>query len=202
MTDPLAGRREAINERRIDVLVWPDDGTGCPVEVGQVFRLRTCNIEITRVSRLMKPARWKADFRRHFREGRPRFMKYGHGSSLEEREGMVSGEEWGATTLQTVINPEDRGRKDNLRVDAGPREPELVPADEIPDLAESRKAQLRFEQEMTRRRLDLDCEPLSRRVARLLALHESGEVNLNREFKAIAGKVAEGERKAKLRRAA
>ena len=53
MSDPLAGQREAINRGELQKLRFPG-GRPCPVEKGQVFKLRSCEIRIDRVQRRLK----------------------------------------------------------------------------------------------------------------------------------------------------
>lgn len=70
MTDPLAGQRRAINARTARILTWPHDA-GCPVKVGDRFKLASCEVEITRVKESIKPGRdplWVAEFTRHEQE--------------------------------------------------------------------------------------------------------------------------------------
>ena len=55
MKDPLAGHREAINRAQTTVLTYPADKP-CPLQVGMVFQLRACRVEIRQepVRRIMK----------------------------------------------------------------------------------------------------------------------------------------------------
>ena len=75
MRDPLQGQREAVNRGAIE-LIWPDKGKGCPVQPGQRFALRSCEIEVVVVWRV--PARagwtWRARFQRFYWEPRRWFL--------------------------------------------------------------------------------------------------------------------------------
>lgn len=66
MTDPLAGQRTLINEDRgARSLLWPDKGRGCPVKVGELYSLRRCGIEITRVHRVQRSCHRAEDLPAH-----------------------------------------------------------------------------------------------------------------------------------------
>lgn len=68
MTDPLAGKRTAIADGKLQVLRWPADRP-CPVNTGDRYPLRGgITIEIERVTRKLikgKGAEWHAVFIRH-----------------------------------------------------------------------------------------------------------------------------------------
>lgn len=68
--DPLAGQREAINNSEIEYLLFDDEGKGCPVKPGDIFKLRSCHIEITRCHRVQAKSvwKWRAEFRRQYPE--------------------------------------------------------------------------------------------------------------------------------------
>lgn len=192
MADPLAGKREAINDRQVDVLIWPDRGRGCPVVVGQVFHLRRFNIEITRIERLLKPrpARWKAEFTRIHREVTTvKLLKPGHGDTSDPRHAMTSGEEYGSPTLCSVDPLE------NVHNLAPPPEGEIPPADEVPDYQTSRENQRNYEQQMTRARLDHERLPLEARLAIVRRLAEAEGVDLGRQLAAIEQRIKAAESK-------
>lgn len=70
MTDALAGYREAINERKVTVLKWPASKP-CPVEKGERYKLRSCEVEIDTINRKLvkgKGAEWHVTFVRHERD--------------------------------------------------------------------------------------------------------------------------------------
>lgn len=193
-TDPLAGWRERINTGEVDAVWWLDDGTGKPVETGDVFQLRSCAIEITRVHRAQKGREfiWRAELIRTPRRADPvRLLAVGAGNG----HGYVSDDE-GAITLEDV-DP------DVLEVNLGewPCEPEAVPRDEIDNYTGSKLARARYEHEMEAQRRALDELPIAARVARILEAAENGQP-VGREVRAILGKVAAAERKLGLRRVA
>jgi hypothetical protein len=66
-SDPLAGYRRQINERKVAVLRFPASKP-CPVEPGQHHSLQSCVIEIESVHRKIikgKEAEWHVTFIRH-----------------------------------------------------------------------------------------------------------------------------------------
>lgn len=75
MSDPLAGKRKQINEGELESLLWPDAGGGPPVTKGDIFKLRSCHIEITKVHRVMPKgkAHWRAEFTR-YEDEKPRYL--------------------------------------------------------------------------------------------------------------------------------
>lgn len=82
MKDPLAGKRTAINNRDISVLIWPavdDQGRSlpCPVAKGDRFKIRSVEIEIENPTRKLpkgRKAEWHATFVRHERD-RPQLLR-------------------------------------------------------------------------------------------------------------------------------
>ena len=67
--DPLAGKRAAIDAGELTTLSWPmrEKTDPCPVEVGQIIKLRSCSIEITRIERVQRNGKryWIALFTRY-----------------------------------------------------------------------------------------------------------------------------------------
>jgi hypothetical protein len=144
MPDPLAGKREAINAREIHVLIWPDDGTGCPVAQGQLFQLRSCAIEITQIRRVKRVGGfwlWQAHFRRLYRASRPYLLAErgpgdeGHGYVRDEKGAMSAGDsdrpEWEPVEGESVPS-------------GPPPEPEAVPPHEVEELPTTVAAQARY----------------------------------------------------------
>lgn len=67
MSDPLAGYRKQINERKVAVLRFPASKP-CPVEAGERYPHQSCVIEIESVHRKIikgKEAEWHVTFIRH-----------------------------------------------------------------------------------------------------------------------------------------
>ena len=63
-TDPLAGWRQSINKGKVSRIRYPGDRP-CPVEVGDRFALRSCEVLIDHVERKIvkgRPAEWHASF--------------------------------------------------------------------------------------------------------------------------------------------
>lgn len=197
--DPLAGKREAINAGNLDRLLWPDSEEP-PVQVGELFKLRMCWVEITRVHRVQpmdSDWQWRAEFTRHFPADRPYLL--GPRGYVREPKSAVSAQDDPNPGTLDKVNPEDRSEEH--RAAGEPPEPEAVSPHEVGSTTGDLVARRRYEHEMESRRLELEAMPLERRLSRILALAESG-VNVKRELKAIRGKVAEAERKAGVRRAA
>lgn len=188
--DPLAGLRNQINRHELDALVWPDDGTGCPVKVGDTFALRSCAIEITRTHRARAQGKmiWRAEFERLIGDKVTLLDRQGKGYVTDLRATMPTREDPHVTTLCLT---EERDLC----------EPEGVAPHEIATFTGSKQARLRHEYEMTDARLALDAEPLEKRIARVLSAVEAG-LPVGRELRAVMGKLAEAERKIGLRRAA
>lgn len=145
MADPLAGVREQINEGELDVLVWPDDGTGCPVEVGQVYPLRSCAIEITGTRRFQRGRGswfWRATFERIYPSRRVYLLAArgagdeGHGYTTEKG-ALESGDE----------RPEWEPLEGDTVPVGSPPEPEAVPPHEVKDLPTSIASRRRYEEQ-------------------------------------------------------
>jgi hypothetical protein len=72
VSDPLAGKRDALNTGETEVLTWPDLPK-CPVSKGDSFKLRSCQVEIVSVKRTFARNnkeqaggwRWEAQFNRY-----------------------------------------------------------------------------------------------------------------------------------------
>jgi hypothetical protein len=149
--DPLAGFREEINAGERDVVTWPDDGKGCPVEPGELFRLRSCSVQVTHTKRVQRGRSWlwlahlrvlKPDRAQLLAKGRGD----GHGYVTDARASIGSGAQ--------VEEHDDQGTF--LRLAEAP-EPEAVPRGEVKNLPTSVAARARFEearQEDIRRNLD------------------------------------------------
>lgn len=134
MSDPLKGKREQIRAGELDHLNWPDDGNGCPVQVGEVFALRNCHIEITSVKRVQK----------------------GKGESSEwvwlaffdtyhtERPYLLSSRGYTTSPHQALKAQDDRHRFASQDVAGQPPEPEAIPPHEIAALPSTVAAKARF----------------------------------------------------------
>lgn len=201
MTDPLAGKRTAIADGELAVLTWPDDGSGCPVEVDQVFPLRRAAIQITETRRTKGKGGfyWVAHFEL-FRTDTDKVRllnRRGDGYTANPREAMAgTGEEHGSTTIVST-EPLDLAANEYQR----PPEPEAVPKHEIANYSGSKLARARYEAQMAEDRLALDELPIAVRMRRLEIAAEEG-APVGRNLRRIKAQLAEAELKAGLRRAA
>lgn len=132
MSDPLAGKRERINSGEAKVLAWADDGSGQPVQVGQVFGLRKCAIEITLVRRQRQGGQFK--WLAHF----TRFARGGDRINIPGKTGEYVHSPDGAGGMRDSFPAEmpDWTVREILDVNQGVRPPEIeaVDSDEVGDL--------------------------------------------------------------------
>lgn len=165
MPDPLAGYRERINEhpevREID---FPDPvpdpntagrrrGRGCPVKRGDIFKLRTCHIEITSTRRLLVDGRfvWRAEFVRSYADKEMQFLHHGAG---DDERGYTSDPDFAlaacddpdAATIVQLNSPRNLGP---------PPEPESIPSRQVAELPTTVAAQARFAREQRERASEL-----------------------------------------------
>jgi hypothetical protein len=201
MADPLAGLREKINEGAVEAIVWPDDGSGCPVKVGEIFQLRTCAIEITSTRQHKKGSGkfiWRAEFIRYSRGGdRLHLLPRAGGDYVHQLPG--EGERDPTLKLDAPGGIDQEVLDRNLG--HAPPEPEGVPPDEIPRYSGSKLARARYEREMTEARLALDEEPIAKRMQRVLEAQAHG-ANVGREVRAMLGLLSRAEEKIGARRVA
>lgn len=164
MTDPLAGRRRAINEDSgLEHLVWPDRGRGAPVAVGDTFSLRSCSITITRTQRGRDRGLfvWVAWFRRVRHADRPYLLARGGGDDgkgyVRDPEAAIRAQDDEDAATIDRIDPEAESLEHaDHRATTREPEPEGVPPDEVRDLPTSLAARARFasqRSEETARRL-------------------------------------------------
>ncbi len=161
--DPLKGHREQLNRDEIDSILWPDTGQGPPLEVGQVFNLRSGGVEVSRVHRVRKGREWfwRAEFIRIHR-ARLWILAPRGDYTNDPRTGLPAGDdlELATTTLSVTTRP------------AHPPEPEAVPPYEVKRLPTTVEARERFE--ATRRR-EADHRRVARAASRLRALQKRAE---------------------------
>ena len=203
MKDPLAGRREDINDGRASALVWPDKGAGCPVEVGEVHVLRSCWIEITRKERRQGKKgqgwQWVAYFRRYTATKKLHLLSRSGGDYIEsidqEERAMRAQDDPDAATLygDPMENPL------NLRQ---PPEPEAVPPEEIARYTGSVEARQRYERDMAERRAEEASAPLERRLARLREISRCRNIDISSELRVIEQRIEKAERRVLARAAA
>lgn len=217
MSDPLAGKRNAINAGTLTVLEWPDDGAGCPIEQGKEFRLRECVITIGKPRRVRKGGEfvWQVGFAREATTPHRRFFLVrgrgatGRGYDHDPASTVSADDDHLDATidLKEEDDPREKERRKAMTapepypVEGPPPEPEAVNPAEIGNYTGTRDARQRYQRDIAERQAALDSLPLDERLRRILALDGAG-ANVKRELRAIAGKVAEAERKAGVRRAA
>lgn len=197
--DPLAGFREEINAGDRDHVTWPDDGSGCPVEQGEVFRLRSCSVQVSHTKRVQRGRSWlwiahlrvlKADRVQLLAKGKGD----GHGYSVDSRASLGGGDIDGSTTLvslEPLENPQNLGP---------PPEPEAIPRGEVRNLPTSVAARHRFEeakQETIRQNLD---RSLASRLREVGVRARNTGVDLGTEYEELEDLL--GRMKQKVRQAA
>lgn len=140
-TDPLKGVRNAINKGERTSLAWPDEGKGCPVEVGQSFALRSCYIQIASTKRVRRGSKWlwTATFKRYVPE-RVRLLARGGGMDGrgyvdESRSAMAAQDADASTTLIELW-------RDNPLNLGPPPEPEGPPEDVLREFNYSARCRL------------------------------------------------------------
>ena len=178
--DPLAGFREEINSGDRDHVTWPDDGSGCPVEVGEVFRLRACTVQVAHTKRVQRGRDWLWLARlRVLRPDVPIMLTRGLKLTKDPRQALRGQDEHGSTTLQSV---EPLDNPQNLYA---PPEPEVVPHSVVKELPSTVAARARFEearQETIRQNLDRSLASQLREVG--VRARNTG-VDLGREYEEL-----------------
>jgi hypothetical protein len=205
--DPLAGKRQAINDGEVYSLIWPDTGDGCPVQVDQVFPLRSCRIVITKTHRIQKKQPWKhedaelpagwfwraafATYRGHVP---PEFL--GRNKTVSDsRQAMGAQDPTEPGTLRAIGEDERDPLAADRHAALGEQpEPEMVSKFDVPDLDGSREARQRYELEMAERRVKDAEAPLEQRLARLRDMARHRNVDISSEIRVIEKRieVAEG----------
>lgn len=196
-SDPLAGRRQSINENRATALIWPDKGRGCPVDVGDVFTLRSCSIEITRKERIRRTGQWlwMAQFVRHVPD-RLTLLAAAGGYTEDEDLAMRAQDDPDAPTLQSLY-PMDNPL--NLHA---PPEPEAVPREDIANYSGSRESYQRHLREMAEARVAHSQAPLEVRLARLREEARNRHMDISDEMRVLERRIAAMEDKVLARAAA
>ncbi len=192
MRDPLAGRRQDINEGRASGLEWLDKGQKCPVEVGQTIVLRSCWINITQVKRIQRKGEWKwlALFDRYTPDKRHLLAPTGY--TEDEAQALRAKHD-------SVQHPFDNLVDRNLRQ---PPEPEAVPKEEIPKYTGSVEARQRYDLDMAERRAEQANASLEERLAWLREEARDRHIDISSDLRVIEQRVEAVERKVLERAAA
>lgn len=215
MKHPLAGKRQGINEGEVYSLVWPDTGDGCPVEVGQVFNLRSCRIEITKTHRIQKKVDWefegepmwagwywRAEFASYRRSVAPQFLARRGGLTTDRKQAMATQDDPDPGTLR-VIGEDERDPVAATQHAALGQPPEpAVPKHEVPNLQGSRDARQLYERDMAERRMLEANASLEDRLVRLREVAGQRHIDISSEMRVIEQRIASAEEKVLERSAA
>jgi hypothetical protein len=188
----LAGHREAINEGRISSLFWPSGKDACcPVEVGEVYPLKTGGVEITRKERVRSNGTtgWRADFILIRPAAKPEYLKRGGGLTTELKAAMPAQDDvHSAATLDPIS---EEAEEEAHRAAGAPPEGQIVPHHEVLEFRPSREAQQRYLRETAEQGIEETRLPLSERIRRL----EESDVDLGRQLARIQEGVVAAEAK-------
>jgi hypothetical protein len=192
VTDPLAGKRKAINEGKVTVLRYPASKP-CPIEVGEKHTLQSCVIEVERITRKLikgKEAEWHVTFIRH-EEDRPyllRFTPPAHADRDDRRDADASAIE--RARVESAYTSTTHA--------ASPHEPESVG----PDWEDKHKAERELERQKAREErfnVERQNQEVDRAAARVKqvgkTLGEKG-VDLTEDLAEIYARLAAMEKKA------
>jgi hypothetical protein len=203
--DPLAGRRQEINEGTAYSLMWVDEGQKCPVELGDIFQLRSCRIEITKIHRIQKGRGdwwWRAEFARYV-PPTPEFLDRRGGLTENIDAAMPAQDDPEPGTLRAISNDERDPTAAAKHAALGDQpEPEAVPKDEIPNYSGSRTARQCYEREMAERRIAEATAPLEERLVRLREQARHRNIDISSDLRVIEKRIAAAEDKVLERAAA
>jgi hypothetical protein len=199
--DPLAGKRQAINDFEMHSLVWPrkDDHEPCPVQVDEVFELRTCSIEITKIERTHHNGerRWVALFTRYSKASdRPHLISAsGDGYTADPDQALGLGEDIFHDPPPTVDTIEEEDRSDEHRNAGEPPEPEAIPHHVVRGTRSSNDAYQRFLLEVGAERVSAQEQPLELRLARVRAESRLRHVDISNDIRVVEERLEKAERK-------
>lgn len=165
--DPLAGLREAINKGEGTSLFLPDPGgrSPCPVEIGQVFTLRACGVEITTKQRVRKDGKpqWRVGFLRiRYDDSKRYLLKRGGGYTHDPKLAMRSQDDLQVAATLDIIHPD--ARSEAHRAFGEPPEPEGPPPHEVASLSATMKARLKHREQQAAERAEQNARADARRV--------------------------------------
>lgn len=196
MPDPLAGKREAISEGRIYELAWPD--TKCPVEVGDVFPLRSCSIEITRIERFRQKGEfwWRAEFNRYRKAVKPKFLDRRGGTTEDPATAMSAFDDPEPGTIRVFADDErDPVAASQHEALGEAPEPEAIPYQDVENSPFFRESHQRHQLEVAEERAAAAAKPLEQRVARLREVQATTQADISSELRMVEKQVAKAERK-------
>lgn len=199
--DPLAGKRQAINAGEMSTLTWPMKAKTdpCPVDLGQVFELRSCTIEITRTERTHTRGKrtWIALFKRYPRCGdRPLLIPAaGDGYTDDPARALGLREAVFDVAPSTLDVVEEEARSDEHKNAGEPPEPEAIPHQVVKATRGSNDAHQRFMLELGAERMALQDQPLELRLARLRTASRGRNVDISKDLWVIEKRIADAERK-------
>lgn len=188
LDDPLDGQRDKINSGDKTRLVWKDAGETCPVEVGDVFELRSCSIEISKVHRAQSAGKvdWQAEFTRYERGGdRVRLLGISGGYTTSPEQAMRAQDDPDAATLVRLDAP-------NL----GPEpEPEAVPPHEIGNYTGDQEARQRYLLAVAEARAAHEALPIDQRMASVKRAAKERHIDLSPDEQVIKQRLSKMEHK-------
>lgn len=178
MGDPLKGKREGLNSGELKQLTFHDKGTGCPVKVGDVFKLRSCRIEITEIQRNQRGkgelAEWffVAQFER-FYQSKP-YLLGPRGYTHDPKQALKANRDLG---------------------DAQEPEPEAVPPQEVGALEGSNDAYHRHILVVAEARAAHESLPIERRLASVRRAAADAHIDLSSHEQVIKQRLSAMERR-------
>jgi hypothetical protein len=195
VADPLKGRRQAINNGSCSPLFWPDHGQGCPVDVGELYSLRSCGIEITRKERTRKDGKWvwRADFIRYRRCSDKPYLLSKSGITTDHRFAVRAQDDLERAGTIDAIDQDDRS--DAHRNAGEPPEPEGIAPEDVADLPTSLEARQRYELQRAEVRRAEAQAPLSERIQRIHIQARQRHIDISPEIRVIERRVGAMERK-------
>jgi hypothetical protein len=186
-TDPFAGHRESINEGRASTVFLKPLGAELksPVEVGEVFVLRRCGVEVTRKQKIRKDGEWvwKVDFLRIRKASKPRLLKRGGGYTHDPDLAMSSQDDLQNAATLSVVTPDERSEAH--RAAGEPPEPEVLDDVEVWNAEASQRARERFALLQHQLRAEEREEPLLERLTRIAIEAKEQHIDLSGDERVI-----------------
>jgi hypothetical protein len=208
MKDPLAGRRDEINDGTAISLVWLDSGRGCPVKKGEIFKLRACSIEITVIQRFQKkldwnyndqpmPAGWywRAEFTTYRLLTRQRFLAKRGGTTTDRKQAMAVQDDPDPATLAVIAEDERDPVAATQHASLGEAPEAAVPHHEVPSYEASVEAAQLYALAHGERRVVEAEAPLEERLASLREASRTRNVDITSDLFIIEQRIERAERK-------